>query len=332
MQNVASARTAPKSPALGLGCMGMSEFYGPRDEAESIATIHRALELGVTLPRHRRHVRPVHERRARRPRDRGPARRGRARDEVRLRARSGDPAKRGIDGTPEYVHEACEASLKRLGVDDDRSLLPAPRRSARADRGHRRRDGRSRERRQGALARAFRSRRATRSARACAVHPIAALQSGIFAVDARSGRRRARRVPRARHRLRRLQSARPRVSHRRDQALRRFRGRRLPPQHIRAFRARTSRRISTLVDSVEAIADEKDCTAAQLALAWVLAQGDWISCRSPARSAASTSRRTSAALNVELRAADRAEIEAAMPRDQVSGARYPAGMMTLSGR
>ena len=47
--------------ALGLGCMGMSEFYGARDEAESIATIHRALELGVTLHRYRRHVWPVHQ-------------------------------------------------------------------------------------------------------------------------------------------------------------------------------------------------------------------------------------------------------------------------------
>src|SRR4029453_884586 len=109
-------RQGLKVSALGLGCMGMSEFYGAGDEAESIATIHRALDLGVTFldtadvygppPNEELVGRPIKGRR----------------DKVVLATKFGivrDPANkmlRGINGKPDYVRAACDASLKRPGA------------------------------------------------------------------------------------------------------------------------------------------------------------------------------------------------------------------------
>jgi aryl-alcohol dehydrogenase-like predicted oxidoreductase len=117
MQSVALGRQGLAVSRQGLGCMGMSEFYGPGDDEESIATIHRALELGVTLLDTADIYGPhTNEELV------GRAIAGR-REQVVLATKFGivrepdDPTARGVSGRPDYVRRACEGSLRRLGAE-----------------------------------------------------------------------------------------------------------------------------------------------------------------------------------------------------------------------
>src|SRR3569833_485977 len=115
-RTLGTASNALTVSALGLGCMGMSDFYGPGDDAESVATVHRALDLGVTLLDTADMYGPFKNEELV-----GRAIAGR-RDAVVLATKFGidrapDGTRRGINGRPEYVRQALDASLRRLGVD-----------------------------------------------------------------------------------------------------------------------------------------------------------------------------------------------------------------------
>jgi aryl-alcohol dehydrogenase-like predicted oxidoreductase len=309
--------------ALGLGCMGMSEFYGPADEAESIATLHRALDLGIDLLDTADVYGPFtnEELVGRAIRDR--------RDRVVLATKCGivrEPGKprvRGLDGRPEYIRAACDASLRRLGVAHvDLYQL------------HRADPNVPIEESVGALAdlvKAGKTRAIGLSEvgpntlrRACAVHPIASLQSE-YSLVARDVEPEVLPVCRelgvgflAYSPLGRgLLSG--RIRSRAD----------LTPDDFRQFQPRFAEgaleRNLVLVERVAALAREKGCTTAQLALAWLLHRGDDI-VPIPGTKSRARLEENAAAAAVSLSAADLAALDAALPRGAASGARYPEGM------
>ena len=266
-------RSGMSVSAIGLGCMGMSDFYGAADDAKSIETMHRAIDLGVDFFDTADIYGPFTNealvgRAIRDRRDRVVTR-----DQVRQRADgrwqvAGDQRPARI--RPAVVRRVARAARR----ERDRPLLSAPRRCRDADRRHRRGDGRAGEGRQGPPPRIVRGCAGDDSARARRASDRGAADR-VLAVEPRSGRRAARHVPRARHCLCRLQPAWPRLPDRALSLDRRPRAddwRRNNPR----FQGENFQKNLDLVDKVEELAKAKGSTPAQLALAWLLSRGEHV--------------------------------------------------------
>jgi aryl-alcohol dehydrogenase-like predicted oxidoreductase len=309
--------------ALGLGCMGMSEFYGATDEAESMATIHRALDLGVNFldTADMYGVGRNEELIGRAVKDR--------RDSVIIATKFGnvrgeDGSFKGINGRPEYVRAACDASLKRLNIDmidlyyQHRVDLEVPIEET---------VGAMKELvQQGKVRYLGLSEASARNIRrANAVHPIAALQTeySLWSRDVEDEI-----LPTCRELDIAFVAYSPlgrgfltgQIKTPDDFAADDFR--RISPR----FTGENFTKNLELVTHIEQMAAAKGCTPAQLALAWVLAQGEDI-IPIPGTKRVKYLEDNLGALDVTLTADEQARIDELMPQGVVSGGRYAEAMM-----
>ena len=317
-----------KVSQLGLGCMGMSEFYGTRDDEESVATIHRALDLGVTFldtsDAYGPHTNEVLV---------GKAIRGR-RNEVQLATkfgilRSEDPAFRGIGGNPDYVRSACEASLKRLNVEVIDLYYQ-----------HRVDPATPIEDTVGAVADLVKAGKirylglseasAGTIRRAHATHPISALQSE-YSLWSRELEDEI--LPTLRELGIGLVPYSPLG---RGFLTGQFRSpddfapddyRRNSPR----FQGENFQKNLTLVKRLEKMAQQKSCTPSQLALAWVLAQGDDLA-PIPGTKRRKYLEDNVKAVDVHLTQSELEQLSAIAPHGSVAGERYNETMMKSVNR
>ena len=329
MQTRTLGRSGLTVSSLGLGCMGMSDFYGARDDAESIATIHRYLDLGGNFLDTADMYGPYknEELVGRAIKDR--------RDKVVLATKFGilrdpnDPHKRGVNGKPDYVRSACDASLKRLGVDvidlyyQHRVDLDTPiEATVEAMAG---------------LVRAGKVRHIGLSEaspatlrRAHAVHPVAALQTeySLWSRDPEDeilpaceelGVGFVAYSPLGRGFLT------GHIKQFDDLDADDYR------RHSPRFQGENFQRNLDLVEKIEILARARGCTASQLALAWVMAQGEHI-VPIPGTKRRKFLEENVQATELRLTPDELRQIALIAPKGAAAGERYPANMIAWVNR